>query len=883
MSFSLLADGSMSITLSFRTLITKKQTLKTFKTYLSPNHLPLRILSSRYFTSYAIQNRLPSQAHNLFDESSQQDLGQYNRLLFDCSRNYRNQEAIKTFLGIRRLNLPINASTFSCVFKVCGSLFDEVVGRQVHCQCVKFGFMEDISVGTSLVDMYMKTNNADDGSRVFDEMGERNVVSWTSLLSGYAQSGLNHMVLELFSKMLIGGFEPNPFTLATVAGALAHEGMGEYGVQLHSIVIKKGFQATTEVCNSLINMYLKSRMVGDARAIFWSMVDKNAVSWNGMIAGYATNGLDLEALKLFYLMRLDGVELTQSSFGPLIKMCGNLKELGFARQLHCKVLKDGFGFDQSIRTALMIAYCKCREMCDALKLFSMMQEVQNVVSSTAMITGYLQNGEKGEAVNLFRQVNREGIRPNHFTYSAVLTAVPIVSPFQIHAHVIKANYEKFPTVGTALLDAYVKLGNTKEAAKVFELIDEKDIVAWSALLSGYAQIGETEEAVKTFIRLLKEGIKPNEFTFSSVINACATPTAAVEQGKQFHACSIKSRLNNALCVSSALVTMYAKRGNIESANEVFGRQGERDLVSWNSMICGHAQHGHANKALSVFEEMRKQNMEMDGITFIGIITACAHAGLVVEGERYFTIMRKDHQIDAKMEHYSCMVDLYSRAGRLEKAMNIINEMPFPAGATVWRTILAACRIHLNLELGKYAAEKLISLQPQDSAGYVLLSNIYATAGKWQERAEVRKLMDKRKVKKEAGYSWIEVKNKTYSFLAGDDSHPSSDQIYMKLEELSTRLKDFGYQPDTNYVLQDIDDEHKEVILSQHSERLAIAFGLIATPPGTSLQIVKNLRVCGDCHTVIKLITMIERREIVVRDTNRFHHFRGGICSCRDFW
>lgn len=276
-------------------------------------------------------------------------------------------------------------------------------------------------------------------------------------------------------------------------------------------------------------------------------------------------------------------------------------------------------------------------------------------------------------------------------------------------------------------------------------------------------------------------------------------------------------------------------------------------------------------------------MEMDGITFIGIITACAHAGLVVEGERYFTIMRKDHQIDAKMEHYSCMVDLYSRAGRLEKAMNIINEMPFPAGATVWRTILAACRIHLNLELGKYAAEKLISLQPQDSAGYVLLSNIYATAGKWQERAEVRKLMDKRKVKKEAGYSWIEVKNKTYSFLAGDDSHPSSDQIYMKLEELSTRLKDFGYQPDTNYVLQDIDDEHKEVILSQHSERLAIAFGLIATPPGTSLQIVKNLRVCGDCHTVIKLITMIERREIVVRDTNRFHHFRGGICSCRDFW
>ncbi|RVX20264.1 Pentatricopeptide repeat-containing protein [Vitis vinifera] len=231
-----------------------------------------------------------------------------------------------------------------------------------------------------------------------------------------------------------------------------------------------------------------------------------------------------------------------------------------------------------------------------------------------------------------------------------------------------------------------------------------------------------------------------------------------------------------------------------------------------------------------------------------------------------------------MEHYSCMVDLYSRAGMLEKAMDLINKMPFPAGATIWRTLLAACRVHLNVQLGELAAEKLISLQPQDSAAYVLLSNIYATAGNWQERAKVRKLMDMKKVKKEAGYSWIEVKNKTFSFMAGDLSHPQSDRIYLKLEELSIRLKDAGYYPDTKYVLHDVEEEHKEVILSQHSERLAIAFGLIATPPGTPIQIVKNLRVCGDCHTVIKLISKIEGRDIVVRDSNRFHHFKGGVST-----
>ncbi|GLU19211.1 hypothetical protein SLE2022_354720 [Rubroshorea leprosula] len=613
------------------------------------------------------------------------------------------------------------------------------------------------------------------------------------------------------------------------------------------------------------------------------METRNSVTWNSMISGYLMNGLDVEAFQTFYHMRLSGVKLTKMTFAPVIKLCANHREFGFARQLHCQVLKNGFEFDHSIRTALMAAYSKCSQINDAFKLFSMMHKDQSVVSWTAMISGLLQNDGTEQALNLFCLMIREGVRPNDFTYSIILTAQPAVSSIQIHAQVIKTNYEKSPTVGTALLDAYLKLGKVEEAAKVFELIDEKDIVAWSAMLVGYAQIGDSEGAVRIFMQLVKEGIKPNEFTFSSVLNACAAPTAPVEQGKQFHAFSIKSRLNNALCVSSALVTMYAKRGNIENANKVFRRQEERDLVSWNSMISGYGQHGSAKKALQIFEEMQSQNVEMDGITFIGVFSACTHAGLIDEGEMYFNMMVKDHNIKPTLEHYSCMVDLYGRAGMLEKAMDIINEMPFSAGATVWRTLLSACHVHRNLELGKLAAEKLISLQPQDSAAYVLLSNIYAALGNWQERNKVRKLMNERRVKKEAGYSWIEVQNKTHSFLAGDVSHPMSDRIYSKLKELKARLKAAGYHPNYSYVLQDTDDVQKEAILSQHSERLAIAFGLIATPPGTSLQIVKNLRVCGDCHTVIKIISMIEGRDIVVRDTNRFHHFKGGGCSCGDYW
>ncbi|KAK1587577.1 hypothetical protein Q3G72_014344 [Acer saccharum] len=672
--------------------------------------------SSSHATSFRLE-------HQLFDECTQPNLAQHNHLLFDYSRRNLNQEALSVFLGILRSGLPVDRSTLSCVLKVCGCLSDHVVGRQVHSQCIKSGLVDNVSVGTSLVDMYMKTNNVEDGRRFFDQMNEKNVVSWTSLLTGYARYGQNETTFELFIRMQVEGVKPNPFTFSTVLGALADEGMAEEGVQVHSTVIKNGCEAITSVCNALISMYFKSKRVGDARSIFDNMEDRDSVTWNSMVAGYVANGLDMESLKMFHHMGLDGAKLTQSTYASVIKLCANTKELGFAKQIHCQVLKNGIGFDHNISTGLMVTYSKCNEMDNANKIFSMMHD-KNVVPCTAMIAGYLQNGKMDQAVNLFTQMNKEGVRPNNFTYSIILTANSIVSPFQVHAQIIKTNYDRYSSVGTALFDAFVKLGNVNEAAKVFELIDEKDIVAWSAMLAGYAQVGDTEGAVRIFRRLAAEGVKPNEFTFSSVINACAASAAAVEQGKQFHAFSIKSRLNNALCVSSALVTMYARKGNIESANEVFKRQGERDLVSWNSMISGYAQHGHGKKAREVFREMQRNNMEMDGITFAGVITACTHTGLVDEGQQYFDIMVKDHHINPTMEHYSCLIDLYSRAGMLEKAMDIINMMPFAASATMWRTILAACRVHRNLDLGKQAGEKLISLQPQDSAAYVLLSNIF---------------------------------------------------------------------------------------------------------------------------------------------------------------
>ncbi|XP_039121654.1 pentatricopeptide repeat-containing protein At2g27610 [Dioscorea cayenensis subsp. rotundata] len=831
------------------------------------------------FHSLALQLETTNHDH----ESPEVSLAETNRLLFSYSRSNLNLQVLNLFLDNHRQGKPVDALTLSCVVKSCGYLSDWILGRQLHCCCIKLGCAADVSVGTALIDMYMKCDCVGDARKVFDFMPERNVVSWTSLITGYTQSGLPDVVVDLFARMQVEGVWPNSYTFASVLTSVAARGAVDEGKQAHAQLIKFGNQSTVFVCNSLMNMYSKCGCVDDANAVFESVENKDVVSWNSMIAGLVLNGSDLEALKLFCRMKLAGLKPTQLTFVTVIKLCAKLKDLILSQQLHCCVVKDGFALDVNILTALMVVYSKCGKMDDAFELFYAMSGARNVVSWTAMICAFIQNGDLHRAAVLFSQMMSGDVRPNEFTFSTILSASPIISPPQIHAQVIKTNYHNVSSVGTALLAAYAKLGSTQNALSVFRDIDMKDIVAWSAMMFAFAQAGDSEGAAKLYSEMNLNKVKPNEFTLSSVIDACASPAASVEQGKQFHGIIIKFRYQDAICVSSALVTMYAKKGSIENAQKVFERQSIRDLVSWNSIISGYAQHGYGHKALEIFKEMEAQGLKMDSVTFLGVIVACMHTGLVEEGNKYFDTMVKDHGINPTMEHYACMVDLYSRSGKLEEALNFIEGMPFRAGPMIWRTLLGACRVHKNVELGKFAAEQLMSLEPQDSAAYVLLSNIYALTGKWDERAKIRKLMNERKVKKEAGRSWIQIKNKVHSFLAADRSHPLSESIYEKLKEMTKRLKDEGYCADTDLVLHEVEEEHKETMLSRHSERLAIAFGLISTPQGTPLQIVKNLRVCTDCHTAIKMISKLEERGIVVRDSNRFHHFKDGSCSCGDYW
>jgi pentatricopeptide repeat protein len=380
----------------------------------------------------------------------------------------------------------------------------------------------------------------------------------------------------------------------------------------------------------------------------------------------------------------------------------------------------------------------------------------------------------------------------------------------------------------------------------------------------------------------QEGVRPDSVTFVGVLNACAS-VIALEEGRRVHQQIIQSGLESDVFVGSSLVDMYAKCGSIEDACRVFHKMPSRDVVTWNAMLGGCAMHGHGREALRHFEQMCDEGVQPDDITFVCVLSACSHAGLVDEGMCLYASMIRDYMIPAKLEHYTCMVDLLGRAGHLQEAENMIMAMPCKPQAAAWMALLGACRIHGNVGMAECVAKRILEMERENAAVYVLLSNIYAAAGNRHLCENVERQRKERGAKKQPGRTWIEVNNEVHTFVVQDQDHPQMIEIHAELQRLSGLMHNAGYVPCTELVLDDVEEEEKVSHLCHHSEKLAIAFGLINTAPGTPLRIRKNLRVCKDCHTSTKFISKIVRRAIMVRDANRIHHFEDGVCSCMDYW
>lgn len=544
----------------------------------------------------------------------------------------------------------------------------------------------------------------------------------------------------------------------------------------------------------------------------------------------------------------------------------------------------GLGFDLFLATKLVNFYSVCDSLRNARLLFDRIPK-SNLFLWNVLIRGYAWNGPYEAAISLYHQMLEYGLAPDNFTFPFVLKACSALSAIEegrnIHEHAIRTGWETDVFVGAALIDMYAKCGCVGNAREVFDKIEERDAVLWNSMLAAYSQNGHPDESLALCSEMALAGLRPTEATLVTVISASAD-IAALPLGKELHGFSWRHGFEFNDKVKTALVDMYAKCGSVKVARNLFERLKEKRVVSWNAIITGYAMHGHATEALDLFEEMKEKSLP-DHITFVGVLAACSHGGLLDEGRTFFESMVRDYRIVPTIQHYTCMVDLLGHCGRLDEAYNLIMQMRAMPDSGVWGALLNSCKIHGNVELGEVALEKLIDLDPDDSGNYVILSNIYAQAGKWDGVARLRKLMIDRGIKKGTAYSWIEVKNKVYAFLSGDTSHPDSDAIYAELKRLEGRMKEAGYVPDTGSVFHDVEDDEKTNMVCSHSERLAIAFGLISTPPGTRLLITKNLRVCEDCHVAIKYISKITEREITVRDVNRYHHFEDGICSCGDYW
>ena len=454
---------------------------------------------------------------------------------------------------------------------------------------------------------------------------------------------------------------------------------------------------------------------------------------------------------------------------------------------------------------------------------------------------------------------------------------------QIHAQLLKTGLVFDVFVSSTLIDTYGKCGEVLNARKQFDGLRDRNVVAWTAVLTAYLQNGHFEETLNLFTKMELEDTRPNEFTFAVLLNACAS-LVALAYGDLLHGRIVMSGFKNHLIVGNALINMYSKSGNIDSSYNVFSNMMNRDVITWNAMICGYSHHGLGKQALLVFQDMMSAGECPNYVTFIGVLSACVHLALVQEGFYYFDQIMKKFDVEPGLEHYTCMVALLGRAGLLDEAENFMKTTTQVKWDVVaWRTLLNACHIHRNYNLGKQITETVIQMDPHDVGTYTLLSNMHAKARKWDGVVKIRKLMKERNIKKEPGASWLDIRNNTHVFVSEGSNHPESTQIYEKVQQLLAMIKPLGYAPDVGVVLHDVEDEQKEGYLSHHSEKLALAYGLMKIPPPGPIRIIKNLRMCDDCHIAVKLISKATNRLIIVRDANRFHHFREGLCTCNDHW
>ncbi|XP_050223318.1 putative pentatricopeptide repeat-containing protein At1g56570 [Mercurialis annua] len=560
-------------------------------------------------------------------------------------------------------------------------------------------------------------------------------------------------------------------------------------------------KASCFLATDLIKSYFDKGLIIEARNVFDEMLDRDVVAWTAMISGYVSCNEHVYAWSMFRDMVKSKLNPNAFTISSVLKTCKCMHSLSCGSLVHGFAVKLGIEGFIYVDNALMDMYATCCvSMKEACLVFNNI-EVKNAVSWTTIIAGYTHKGHGLLGLQIFRQMLLEGEECNSYSFSIAVRACASIGSYnygqQIHAAVIKQGCESSLPVLNSIVDMYCKCGHLSKANQYFNEMPRKDLITWNALISGYERF-DPIEALFIFSQLESNGFSPDCNTFTSITAACAN-LAVLSCGQQVHGGIIRRGLDREVALANALIDMYAKCGSVTDSHKIFIELSCKNLVSWTSMMIGYGAHGYGKEVVELFDEMIESGIQPDQIVFMAVLSACSHAGLVDHGLRYFNSMIVDYNIEPDLEIYGCVVDLLGRAGRVEEAYNLMESMPFMPDESVWCALLNACKAH---GIPSLAATQVLDLRPKLSGTFLMLSNIYASEGKWGEFARVRKLMKGMGNKKEVGRSWIEVRDKVYSFVVGDKVGDEIERVY---EVSKWLIQHMDYVPYVDCLLHDLED------------------------------------------------------------------------------
>lgn len=652
--------------------------------------------------------------------------------------------------------------------------------------------------------------------------------------------------------------------------------------QVHAQIIASNLSDNIFLCNRLMNVYASCGLITTAQIIFSQILNKNLVSWTILVSGLTKNGCFSEAIEVLHEMIVQEVMPNEKTIASVLPAFAKLGIALLGKSLHCYWIKHNYGVNVFVETGLVDMYSKFGCMKNARNVFDNML-VRNNVSWNAIISCYSDNGYGEEALWMFNRMRRKGLCTDIYTLMSIISIKDFRVGNVIHGLTIRCGYENDQLVKTALMELYINGNFVNDAYCIFREISKKDVVAWTLMLRGFSKSGNWRRTIEHFNKMIGEdGITLDFVSLITILSGCSS-SGALQQGKRVHALVIKTGFQADIFVGSAVIDMYANCASMKDTIRYFELMEEKDVACWNALISGYGMMGCGKEAIKVFLKMKCSGLTPDESTLVSVLYACSHTGLVAQGLQIFDHMIKDWNIIPNSKHYACVIDLLGRSGRVNEAYTLMKRMHLQPGLEIYSSLLTACKIHRNFELGHEISGELLELKPSDAGYYVLLSNMYALAGDWARARHSRVFLKVNAAKKIPGFSSIEIDGEMFTFMASDRDHFNYLAIEEFLRCLIFEIKALGYEPDTNSVFLDVSDDVKKDILFHHSEKLAIAFGLMRTKPGRVIRVTKNLRICNDCHSACKFISKAYERVLAIKDANRFHIFQDGVCSCRDWW